>query len=102
MFQIMTEEQIKAADEETLRQRVRDLSVASRVLHEIAQRQETASNILANAVLVLRDIEAHTRAQCAILRIIEQNVVYMGGLLTGINKSLLPKQPRKQKRRAKR
>jgi hypothetical protein len=52
MFPIMTEEQIKAADEEVLRQRVRELSSASAVLREIRDFQERANRSL----LVIADL----------------------------------------------
>ena len=53
MFPIMTEEQIKAADEEVLRQRVRELSSASAVLREIRDLLQTHKNILTNTHGVL-------------------------------------------------
>jgi hypothetical protein len=61
MFPIMTEEQIKAADEEVLRQRVRELSSASAVLREITVLQQKTVNALVTIAGILVTIEAYLR-----------------------------------------
>jgi len=61
MFQIMTEAEIKAADEETLRQRVRELLTATHVLREIRDYQERTRNCLMTACDSLHNIEAYLR-----------------------------------------
>jgi len=61
MFPIMTEEQLKAADEATLRQRVRELRNASAVLYQIRDRQQEIRNCLLVVVDILRKIETSLR-----------------------------------------
>jgi len=65
MFPIMTEEQIRAADEEVLRQRVRELSSASAVLREIRDYQERANRSLLVIVSLLRGEDNYLVAHVA-------------------------------------
>lgn len=46
MFQIMTEQQLKQANEQTLRQRVRELSNVTAVFREIRDTLQKCNNIL--------------------------------------------------------
>jgi len=69
MFQIMTEEQIKAADEQTLRERVRELSDGTKIFREIRDTQQKMLNCLQllcsqqNTMQVLLDIKRLLEAE---------------------------------------
>jgi len=70
MFMIMTEAQIQAADELTLRQRVRELMTATGTLRELRDEQKKAVNCLDTVAYHLTTIAAYQRELLTVLRLI--------------------------------